>query len=352
MLSQYNPFQLGVFSLRGTSGGLPPTKLCWSNVFGQPRQQQQQQQQHHPPALLLRPAAPLPFAASPASSSSSPPRPRLASVLLPADLVALMGDDGVRRANEPTSDLLFKAIFAGAFIGCGGMLCSSIGGDVGLPPGNEFWTAGKGLQRFVFGAVGFPLAIILTTITGSSAFTANVALAGAAVSQRKIRFRGTLKMLSTTYVGCLLGCMCVGLLACVADLPCVSPSQSIAFHKLDLKWKQTLARGIGGGWLIAMAMTMANAVIGGGGNFTDVVLAIFFPVSTYVMLDFEHCLANFYFFSVSLFSGALNWDRDAHRLVKNIVFSTLGNCIGAGIVAGGLLNRSMALLDKSKKRSI
>ena len=55
---------------------------------------------------------------------------------------------------------------------------------------------------------------------------------------------------------------------------------------------QTFLRGIGGGWLICMAITLATVAIKGGGGLADSAVAIWFPISAYVMADFEHCLAN------------------------------------------------------------
>lgn len=54
----------------------------------------------------------------------------------------------------------------------------------------------------------------------------------------------------------------------------------------------------------------------------------------YVIVDFEHCLANHFFFAAAVFSGGA-FEMD--DLKQNLIFSTLGNAIGAALVAGLLL---------------
>ena len=111
-----------------------------------------------------------------------------------------------------------------------------------------------------------------------------------------------------------------------AALPCAVACGPISMHKLVLTPAQTLIRGILGGWCITHAVTMATAVRGGGGGFADLAAAIWFPISTYVACDFEHCLANMYFFAAAIAHGtALPWAA----VRKNLLYSTAGNIIGA-----------------------
>ena len=80
--------------------------------------------------------------------------------------------------------------------------------------------------------------------------------------------------------------------------------------------------------------------MGGGSGLADIALGIWFPISAYVMLDFEHCLANMFFFSCSYFSGGSKIVK-LGPVMKNIVVSTIGNVVGAGILGGGLLANAM-----------
>ena len=302
----------------------PQSMTSSINGLGQQQQQQQQQDGYPPPpssslSSIVRPADPPSDLQLPASS-----------VLSPAHFSEVLAREGAVRCREATPSLLRKSVLAGMYVGIGGMLCSTVGGS--LVP--AFWEQSAGLNRFAFGAVGFPLSIILVTITGMSAFTGNLAFAGAAVTRGKVRLSDTVRMLSLTYFGCLIGCVLTGALAVAAGIPGVLPCGSVSSHKLALDTTKILARGIGGGTLIGLAIVLATAAIKGGSGFISVAAAIWFPISTYVILDFEHCLANMFFFAVAALSKQ---DISKASIAKNLLFSTAGNMIGAGVVVGGAL---------------
>ncbi|KAJ1633754.1 hypothetical protein T492DRAFT_1135431 [Pavlovales sp. CCMP2436] len=178
-----------------------------------------------------------------------------------------------------------------------GILCAGVGGYIGA---TAFWEAGNGLTRLTFGAIGLPLSIIAVGTMGASAFTGNLAFAGAALRAGKTSLYKAGKMLLVTYLGCLLEAFHAASLCVLGALPAVGPSVQIAVHNLAFSLLQlhapltptpthsppphthTFIRGIGGGWLIALAITFAMAFVKGGGNFFDLALGVWLSISTYV----------------------------------------------------------------------
>ena len=59
-------------------------------------------------------------------------------------------------------------------------------------------------------------------------------------------------------------------------------------------------------------------------------IAIAFPISAFVALGFEHCIANFYLLPIGMLSGAQVTVAD---FLANIVPVTLGNTLGGVLVA-------------------
>jgi hypothetical protein len=59
-------------------------------------------------------------------------------------------------------------------------------------------------------------------------------------------------------------------------------------------------------------------------------VAIAFPISAFVALGFEHCIANFYLLPMGMLSGANVTLAD---VVANIVPVTIGNTVGGVVVA-------------------
>jgi len=285
-------------------------------------------ERHTPrPALLQRPESDLLAARNELPDRTYSGR---ASVF---DVFRAMEDEGAKRMGERPLKLLAKSVAAGVCVGLGGILCSGVGGDLA---GGNFWDRGAGLDRFIFGAIGYPLSITLVAVTASSAFTGNLALAGAALHAGKCSVADALYMLLITYGGCFIGTVWCGMLSAVCALPGAAASAAIAAHKLELTMVQTFARGIGGGLLISLAILLATTAVRNHGNIGDIFISAFLPISAYVASDFEHVLANFFFFAAGRFSGE-GAALTLPKMAANIAASTLGNVVGAGVIGGYLL---------------
>ena len=131
-------------------------------------------------------------------------------------------------------------------VGLGGILTSSVGFDMKKVP----WEPGNGFERFMSGAVGFPLSIILATMTGNGAWTADMALVYRWVLNdiNKTNLKSMIRFSTISLVIGLLGTVLIAGLATMAALPACKPTIAIAEHKLAMTFLQTFARGIGGGY--------------------------------------------------------------------------------------------------------
>merc|ERR1711933_79035 len=101
----------------------------------------------------------------------------------------------------------------------------------------------------------------------------------------------------------------------------------IAYKKTSKNFDVTFARGIGCNWMVCMAVFLS----GQAQDFTGKCVAIYLPISTFVMIGFEHIPANFYLLSLAMVNGDVPF---VDVLVKNWIPTTLGNFVsGALIVA-------------------
>ncbi|GMI62968.1 hypothetical protein ScalyP_jg1460 [Parmales sp. scaly parma] len=261
-------------------------------------------------------------------------------VVPPRDLSALLASEGAHRCKQPLTTLLKKSLLAGIFVGLGGILCTSTLGST-IMARHDAWHP-SGVENFLFGAIGFPLSIIAVTLTGASAFTGNLALAGAAITNKSVTSRETARMLCTTYLGCFTGTTMCGLLTVLADLKGLEGCVGITSHKLALSGLQTFFRAIGGGFLIGLAITFGMSALKGGSSLADIAVGIWLPISSYVACDFEHCLANMFFFSSTIFSFKKE-NVNFASMAKNLLLSTAGNIAGAGGLIGLLTIQTMNL---------
>lgn len=203
-------------------------------------------------------------------------------------------DAGEQLTQASKLSLFFRAVTAGIFIGFGGILTLSVGFDMGSPP----WESGNGFARFMSGAIGFPLTILLVSITGQGAWTGDALLVAVAYWRKRCSLACVIRLLIITYIGCFVSTLAMGAFAVGADLPAVKPCQLLAAHKMHLTPLQLLLRGMGGGCLICLSIFLSKSARSMPGK----VMAIWFCISTYVICDYEHCLVRTYTYcSIVLF---------------------------------------------------
>jgi formate/nitrite transporter len=108
--------------------------------------------------------------------------------------------------------------------------------------------------------------------------------------------------------------------------PVGEAARAIAAAKSSLGWIEALTRGILCNMLVCLAVWLTFAARGVAGK----ILAIIFPIAGFVLLGFEHSIANMYLIPAGWAAGApVNWPG----FLGNLVPVTIGNIIGG---AGGV----------------
>ena len=192
------------------------------------------------------------------------------------------------------------------------------------------WEKGNGLSRLLSGAVGFPLTIFLVSMTGCGAWTGDMLLVSRAYFSptKDTNAQSAIRMAIITWLGCLAGTFVMAAMATGALLPACRGASLIATHKLEYTFFQTFLRGILGGCLICLAIFMSKL----NRDMIGKTIGIWFPISTYVICDFEHVLASMFFLSCAKMNGAKFTWLD---FLKFLVPSTLGNLVGGALLIGG-----------------
>ena len=110
---------------------------------------------------------------------------------------------------------------------------------------------------------------------------------------------------------------------------------AIAQAKASLSFSDAFVRGILCNFLVCIAVWMASAAKSVPGK----ILAVFFPIMTFVVAGFEHSVANMYYLTAGLLTaaqtgaaaGGLTWGR---ALLGNLLPVTLGNLVGGVLLVG------------------
>jgi formate/nitrite transporter len=245
---------------------------------------------------------------------------------------------GVGKTTSPWLSVLVLGILAGAYIGFGGVLATTVTFDMS-------GYMGIGFTKFMAGAV-FSLGLMLVIIAGAELFTGNNLMISS-VMAREITFGKMLERWGLVYVANFIGALVIVFLFVFSGLwktgggALGAAAVSTAYGKVSLGFGEALVRAIGCNWLVCLAVWMALSARQTIGK----IFAIFFPIMAFVAIGFEHCIANMYFIPTGIllktFAGIsapagidpeiLNWGS---FLGKNLLPVTIGNIIGGAIFVG------------------
>jgi formate/nitrite transporter len=245
---------------------------------------------------------------------------------------------GVGKATSPWLTVFVLGILAGAYIGFGGLLSTSVTFDLAAK-------VGIGLTKIVAGSA-FSLGLMLVVIAGAELFTGNNLMISS-VMAREITFGTMMKRWGVVYIANFIGSILLAFIFYFSGLwktgggVLGDAAVGIAFKKVSLDFGEALVRGIGCNWLVCLAVWMALAARQTIGK----IFAIFFPIMGFVAIGFEHCVANMYFIPSGIFLNswagiappagfspeALGW---VSFLWKNLLPVTIGNIIGGAVFVG------------------
>ena len=245
---------------------------------------------------------------------------------------------GVAKATLPIGAVVVLGILAGAYIGFGGMLSSTVTFDAAAK-------VGTGLSKLIGGAV-FSVGLMMVVIAGAELFTGNNLMISSAITG-KISWSVMIRRWIVVYLANFVGSLLIMTLFYYSglwktgDYGLGATAVKVANTKVGLSFAEVLWRAIGCNWLVCLAVWMAAS----GRQTISKIFAIFFPIMAFVTLGFEHCVANMYFIPTGiLFSGVpeiaaaaginlsgLTW---GNFLVNNLIPATIGNIIGGAVFVG------------------
>jgi formate/nitrite transporter len=245
---------------------------------------------------------------------------------------------GVGKVTSPWFTVFILGILAGAYIGFGGMLSTSITFD--MAP-----IAGIGFKKFMAGSV-FSVGLILVVIAGAELFTGNNLMISS-VMTGDITAGNMTKRWILVYVANFIGSIVLALMLYFSGLwktgngALGAAAVGVAYGKVNLTFMEALIRAVGCNWLVCLAVWMALA----SRQIISKIWAIYFPIMAFVAMGFEHCVANMYFIPAGIFlhswagvpaplafdPASLNW---ATFLWKNLLPVTIGNIIGGAVFVG------------------
>ena len=246
----------------------------------------------------------------------------------PAVFEAACGAAEKKGAQTPTTTLTL-GFSAGALIGFGALLMTCVGGA-----SPALASANPGLSAFLKGAIGLPAGLTMVILTGGELFTGNVMVMLSGLLTGAVDAGKLARSWALSYVGNFAGSVFMAWMAYTA-MAAAAPAATaaavgIATTKASLPFGVAVAKGVLCNWLVCLAVwgTMATTSVAGK------ILAIFWPITTFVALGFEHSVANMFLIPHGMLLGA---DVTfAQMMTNNIIPVTIGNVIGAAVFVAGV----------------
>jgi formate/nitrite transporter len=256
----------------------------------------------------------------------------------PTEIAELVRTKGVTKATAPALTTFILGVLAGAFIGLGAVVATTISAGSTLGYGPTKWLAG----------IGFSLGLILVVIAGAELFTGNNLILMSWVS-RRISLGRLLRNWGLVYGGNLVGALSVSVMVYLAgwwrqgEGAVGAAALATAAGKTSLPFGEIFFRGVLANALVCLAVWLAT----GGRSLIDKVFAIVFPISAFVAAGFEHSVANMEIVPLGLMlkgdealtkTAALSSSQlsslDVGGVVRNIAGATLGNIVGGAVLVG------------------
>lgn len=221
------------------------------------------------------------------------------------------------KVNKPTVQILILSMIAGASIAFGYMANFKILDEMQ-----------NGLG-FVLGASVFPIGLLIVLMAGGELLTGNMAVVATAYFHKDVKASELIKNWSLVFLGNLLGSVLVAFVF-VLYLETINPNsvtlQNAILSKVNPTSMQMLISGIGCNIFVGISVWMYNGAKDGFLKF----IVIWFPVMVFVILGFQHVVANMFILTIGLAQTKIT----IFQFINNMVFVFIGNAIGGGIFVG------------------
>eukprot|EP00184_Porphyridium_aerugineum_P008359 CAMPEP_0184691332 /NCGR_PEP_ID=MMETSP0313-20130426/221_1 /TAXON_ID=2792 /ORGANISM="Porphyridium aerugineum, Strain SAG 1380-2" /LENGTH=334 /DNA_ID=CAMNT_0027149025 /DNA_START=110 /DNA_END=1114 /DNA_ORIENTATION=- len=278
-----------------------------------------------------------PVAAPVVAAPVPPPSYQLPPVELWQKIIKM----GTAKGEMPASKIFILSVMAGLFISMAAMMSVQVGLSV---PGVA--AANPGLQKLLFSFFGLPFGLTLVCSIGGELFTGNTSAVPAAYIKGKINAKQMFKSLIVSYLGNIVGAMIFlaalgasGLMTSKSTAVGLAAVSAVAQVKTSMTFTQALVRGIFCNWLVCMAVWLQAA----SHDFINKFFAILVANSTFIMIGFEHSIANMFYIPLAILFGTtdVTWGQFINN---NLIPVTIGNIIG-----GFALTTGVFLLTHDKK---
>ncbi|KAL7571641.1 hypothetical protein ACA910_011177 [Epithemia clementina (nom. ined.)] len=241
----------------------------------------------------------------------------------PRETLYAIYQSGQAKAALPWNLLVVHSVMAGIYIAMASHLYLAVGGGV-------------------LGAALFPTGLIAVVLTSAELFTGDALVFVAALLGGKVRFSHLLRNWTVAWLGNFAGCIFWASLVALAtdsleDLNRVELALAVAQKKALQPWSHILVKAMGANFMVCLGVWQATCSADVAGK----ILALWFPIAGFVLLGFEHVVANQFLLPVAMMYGGRLLEDDQQVLSVGELWyalsaATVGNVLGGGVLLGAV----------------
>lgn len=244
--------------------------------------------------------------------------------LPPSKTLTFTLDKAIEKVDMPLPTQLALGFLGGAYI--------SVGYLAYLRIAAVFHGELAGLGHFLGSAV-FPLGLICILIGGAELITGNMMVLPAAWFRKRISLaalaRNWTLITLTNLIGALFVAWAFGHVAGLTEGDYLPKTIAAAQSKVQADFLPALVSGIGCNWLVGMGVWLGYAATSSTGK----IIGIWFPVMSFVLIGFQHVVANMFVIPAAIWGGAdIGWGAFMH----NMIAVWIGNALGGTLLVAGL----------------
>ena len=247
-----------------------------------------------------------------------PPAPinLLGATKTPKETLKAVYNAGKYKAGLTMNLLVVQTFMAGIYIAMAGQLFLSVGGGV-------------------LGAALFPTGLIAVVLTSGELFTGDALVFVASFLGRQVGIKSVIRNWTVSwimnFVGSLVWASALAYSSgALEDLGQADLAIKVALKKANQPWINIFLKGIGANFMVCLGIWQATCAEEVAGK----ILALWFPISAFILMGFDHVIANQFLIPVGMMYGA---DISiSHLLFRALLPATLGNIVGGGIFVGAV----------------
>lgn len=197
--------------------------------------------------------------------------------------------------------------------------------------GHLYLAAGGG----ILGASLFPTGLVAVVLTSAELYTGDALVFVAGVLGGRVSYKHLIRNWTVSWLcnfaGCLTWAYFMGYLSdALDDAGRHDFAIQVAYKKVHQKWGQILLKGVGANLMVCLSVWQATCAEEVAGK----VLALWFPVTGFVLMGFDHVVANQFLIPLGMMLGA---DISVKTLLLEALLpATIGNAIGGGLCCGAV----------------